>query len=116
MSDIDEHFFRDLYAAFNRREIDVVIAAMHPDVDWPNGFEGGREHGHDAVRAYWTRQFELIDSQVEPVRVRPLDDGRVAVDVHQVVRAPGGDLLSDRQVVHIYTLRDGLVERMDIAE
>ena len=40
---------------------------MHPDVDWPNGMEGGREHGHAAVRDYWTRQFGLIDSHVEPL-------------------------------------------------
>ena len=39
---------RHMYAAFNRREIDTVLAAMHPDVDWPNGWEGGRVHGHAA--------------------------------------------------------------------
>ena len=55
--------------------------------------EGGREHGHDAVRAYWTRQFGLIDSRVEPVGFETLDDGRVAVRVHQVVRSLDGRLL-----------------------
>ena len=89
---------------------------MHPNVDWPNGWEGGREHGHDAVRAYWTRQFQAIDSHVEPVGFRTLEDGRVALDVHQVVRTPEGEVLDDRQVVHFYTLRDGLVERMDIED
>jgi hypothetical protein len=87
---------------------------MHPDVDWPNAMEGGREHGHAAVREYWTRQFKQIDSQVDPVGFRPLDDGRLAIDVHQVVRTPEGELLADHEVVHVYTLRDGLVERMDI--
>jgi hypothetical protein len=89
---------------------------MHPDVDWPNGMEGGRELGQAAVREYWTRQFKQIDSHVEPVGFRPLEDGRLAIDVHQVVRTPDGELLADRQVVHVYTLRDGLVERMDIED
>jgi hypothetical protein len=89
---------------------------MHPDVDWPNGMEGGREHGHEAVREYWTRQFRQIDSHVEPLGLRPLDDDRVALDVHQVVRSLEGEVLSDRRVVHVYTLRDGLVERMDIED
>jgi hypothetical protein len=111
-----EAFFRAVYDAFNAREIDVVLAAMHPDVDWPNGMEGGREHGHDAVRAYWTRQFGLIDSRVEPVDFSTRDDGRVAVDVHQVVRSLDGELLSDGHVLHVYKLRDGLVERMDIED
>ena len=30
-----------LYAAFNARDIDAVLPALHPDVDWPNGWEVG---------------------------------------------------------------------------
>jgi ketosteroid isomerase-like protein len=55
------------YAAFNARDIDAVLAAMDPDVDWPNGWEGGRVRGHDQVRDYWTRQWAAIDPTVEPV-------------------------------------------------
>jgi hypothetical protein len=87
---------------------------MHPDVDWPNGMEGGRELGHEAVRAYWTRQFGLIDSHVEPVGFSPDDEGRVVVDVDQVVRDLDGALLSEQRVQHVYTLRNGLIARMDI--
>ena len=87
---------------------------MHADVDWPNAMEGRREHGHAAVRDYWTRQFGLIDSHVEPQRFTAEEDGRVVVDVHQVVRDTAGNLTADEQVQHVYTFRDGLVERMDI--
>jgi ketosteroid isomerase-like protein len=102
------------YAAFNARDIEGALALMHPDVDWPNGMEGGREQGHDAVRAYWTRQFGMIDSHVEPVGFTEAEDGRIAVDVHQTVRDLDGQLLSDGRVTHVYTVRDGLVARMDI--
>jgi hypothetical protein len=57
-----------------------------------------------------------IDPRVQPLRFTPRDDGRIAVDVHQVVCAPDGSPISDAHVVHFYTLRDGLVERMDIEE
>ena len=40
-----ERLIRDLYASFNARDIDAVIALMAPDVDWPNAWEGGRVHG-----------------------------------------------------------------------
>jgi hypothetical protein len=90
------------------------LALMHLDVDWPNGMEGGRERGHAAVRAYWTRQFGLIDSHVEPVGFEVDADRRIVVDVHQVVRDLEGAVLSDGRVRHVYTFRDGLVERMDI--
>jgi len=102
------------YARFNARDIEGALALMHPDVDWPNGMEGGREHGHAAVRAYWTRQFSLIDSHVEPVKISEAEDGRVVVEVHQVVRDLDGNITSEGRVFHVYTLRDGLVARMDI--
>jgi len=116
MSDHDEQLLRGAYAAFNARDIDAVIAVMHPDVDWPNAMEGGRARGHAEVRAYWTRQFTLIDSQVDPQRFRREEDGRIAVDVHQVVRSPDGTLRSDRHVIHVYTIRDGLIERMEVVD
>jgi ketosteroid isomerase-like protein len=105
---------RQAYERFNARDVEGALALMTPDVDWPNGMEGGREHGHDAVRAYWTRQFTLIDSHVEPVTITQ-DGDRVVVDVHAVVRDLEGNVTSDGHVTHTYTLRDGLVARMDIS-
>jgi hypothetical protein len=110
----EDQLLRQAYAAFNARDIDGALALMHPEVDWPNGMEGGRELGHEAVRAYWTRQFGMIDSHVEPVGFDVDDEGRIVVDVHQVVRDLEGSVLSDGRVRHVYTLRDGLVSRMDI--
>jgi ketosteroid isomerase-like protein len=112
----EERLLRRAYEAFNARDIEGALALMHLDVDWPNGMEGGREVGHDAVRAYWTRQFGLIDSHVEPVGFQAYEDGRVIVDVRQVVRALDGELLSDGLVQHVYTFRDGLVTHMEIRE
>lgn len=109
-----EQLLRHIYAAFNRREIDTVLAAMHPDVDWPNGWEGGREHGREAVRDYWTRQFKAFSSNVEPQSFRTEDDGRIVVTVHQVVHDLSGKLLSDSMVEHVYTIENGLIRKMDI--
>jgi hypothetical protein len=111
-----EELLRRAYEAFNARDIEAALALMHPDVDWPNGMEGGRELGREAVRAYWTRQFSVIDSHVEPVGIIKDAEGRSVVAVHQVVRDPAGALISDRRVQHVYTIRDGLIERMDIVE
>jgi len=102
------------YAAFNARDIEAALELMHADVDWPNGMEGGRVAGRDAVRDYWTRQFGMIDSHVEPVSFTEAADGRIAVAVRQTVRDLDGQVLSEGLVTHVYTLRDGLVVRMDI--
>jgi hypothetical protein len=103
-----------IYAAFNRREMDTVLAHMHADVDWPNGMEGGRVHGLAGVREYWTRQWSMIDPHVDPVRIEDDSSGRTVVDVHQVARDLSGNILIDQMTQHVYSIRDGLIERMDI--
>jgi len=59
-----EVLLKQTYQHFNERDIDAKLAMMHPDVDWPNGMEGGIEHGHEAVRNYWTRQWRIFNPQV----------------------------------------------------
>jgi len=76
--------------------------------------EGTRLHGHDVVRAYWERQFESTDPHVEPTAIAIDDEGRVVVDVYQVLRAKDGTVLDARMVQHAYTFRNGLVARMDV--
>jgi hypothetical protein len=102
------------YRDFNARRIDAVLARMHPDVDWPNGMESGRVLGWEAVRAYWTRQWGMIDPHVEPVGIERNETGRWDVNVRQVVRDLEGKLLAEVAVHHVYLLRDGLIQRMDI--
>ncbi len=115
MVDEREELLKGADAAFNARDVERALVLMRPDVDWPNGMEGGRVRGHDGVREYWTRQFGMIDSHVEPAGFEGLDDGRVAVQVHQVVRSLGGDVISDGYVTHVYSFRDGLVSAMEIS-
>jgi hypothetical protein len=112
-----EHVLRSAYHAFNARDIEAAIELMHPEVDWPNAWEGGRVVGRAAVHAYWSRQFAAISSSVEPEGFTEEDDGSITVDVHQVVHdASTGELISDSRVRHRYWLEDGLVVRMDVLE
>jgi hypothetical protein len=108
--------FAALYDAFNARDIDGVLAQFAPDVDWPDAWHGGRVVGHDAVRAYWLAQWEVIDPLVTPRRVRELPDGRIEVLVDQVVRDPDGDLLGGASVLHTYTFTGSLISRMDVGD
>lgn len=111
-----ERVLRELYDAFNARDAGAVLAAMSEDVDWPNAWEGGRVHGRAAVRGYWERQWSELDPQVEPLRSATRPDGRLAVEVRQVVRSLAGQVLSEDLVLHVYELRDGLFARMDVEE
>ena len=110
----DVELLRRVYSAFNRREIETVLASMHPDVHWPNGMEGGRVLGKAAVRDYWTRQFTMLDPYVEPRAFTAEPDGRICVEVHQVVHDKSQNLLLDQIIQHVYAIRDGLIQSMEI--
>jgi hypothetical protein len=116
MNQSQQELLKQAYAAFNTRDIDAVLAIMHPDVAWANGMDGGHVHGHEAVRNYWTYQWTLVNPHVEPKGFQPDESGRIVVDVHQVVHDLDGALIVDKMVQHIYTFKDDLVQRMDIQE
>jgi len=89
----DQDLFLKTYEAFNPRDIDAVLATMHPRrrlAEW----HGRRQvHGREAVRQYWLRQWSQNDPRVEPLNSIADESGTIVVDVHQVVRDLGGNLL-----------------------
>jgi hypothetical protein len=111
-----EDLLRRVYKAFNARDSEGALAMMDPDVDWPNVMEARRTHGHDALRKYWLLQWSQMEPHIEPLSFSSLDDGRVVVEVHQVVRSKAGEPIMDRHLRHIYTMSNGLVSRMDIQD
>jgi len=102
------------YSAFNRRDIDSALALMSENVSWPKASEGGRVAGKEEIRAYWTRQWKEFDPHVEPVEVIDREGSITDVKVRQIVKSLGGDVLSDSEVWHVYTIANGLIERMDL--
>jgi ketosteroid isomerase-like protein len=114
IAESEQEDIRSLYLAFNRRDIDVVLDRLAEDVRWANGMEGGHVEGRPAVRDYWTRQFKQLRSEVVPEHIARADDGRVLVEVHQIVHSVDGDLLADQHVTHLFAFADGKITRFDI--
>ena len=104
------------YAAFNDRDIERALALMSENVSWPKASEGGRVVGKEEVRSYWTRQWKEFDPHVEPLEMIDREGGITEVRVHQIVKSLGGDVLSESEVRHVYTVVNGLIERMDVKE
>ncbi|WP_158794489.1 nuclear transport factor 2 family protein [Granulicella sp. L60] len=104
------------YSAFNQRDIDGALALMTQDVSWPKASEGGKVVGKEEIRDYWTRQWGEFDPHVEPLAITEEDGGKVRVRVHQLVKSLQGDVLSDSEVVHVFTVRGGLIAAMDLGD
>ncbi len=107
---------RALYQAFNNRDLDAVLAAMAPDVDWPNGWEGGRLSGRDEVRDYWERQWREIRPMTIVRHIRDRSDGTVEARVRLVVRDPAGNVLERSEVTHVYEFEGPHVRRMTLEQ
>ena len=87
-----EALLRDIYAAFNARDVEAALPSMHPEVDWPNAWEGGRVSGREAVRgllapAVRCRSIRASSRDGSPTPTRATG---VVVAVHQLVRALDG--------------------------
>jgi hypothetical protein len=58
--------------------------------------------------------MEPDNPHVDPVAFQLEAGGRILVEVHQVVRDLAGGVLADGRVGHRFTLKHGLIERMEV--
>src|SRR5262245_1366023 len=114
--DEEKKILTDMYSLFNDRKLSTILEAMHPDVVWPNGMEGGHVYGREGIREYWTRQWSMINPRVDPVEMIDEPDGRIRVRVHQFVKDLDQNVLQDVLIDHIYSFREGQVINMEIRE
>jgi hypothetical protein len=113
---IAQELISQAYSAFNQRDIDATLVLMSEHVSWPKASEGGRVVGKQDIRDYWTRQWAEFDPRVDVLEVVDGEAGKIDVKVHQLVKNLKGDVLSDTELWHVYTIANGLIERMDIKE
>ena len=104
------------YSAFNKRDIDGALALMTQDVSWPKASEGGKVVGKEEIRAYWTRQWGEFDPYVEPLAMTEEEGGKIRVRVHQLVKNLQGDVVWDGEVLHVFTVNNGLIAAMDLGD
>jgi NAD(P)-dependent dehydrogenase (short-subunit alcohol dehydrogenase family) len=109
-----EDLVRRAYAAFNGRAIDAALELLSPDVDWPNAADGGFVHGRDNVARHWREQFAKADPRVEVDDVAETSRDRVEANVHQIVRDLGGRALSDDRLLHVFTIANNRIKRLDV--
>ena len=111
-----KHLIEQAYSAFNKRNIDDALALMTEDVSWPRASEGGKVIGKDEIRAYWIRQWGEFDPHVEPIAMTEGDGGVIRVRVHQLVKSLQGEVLSDSEVQHVFTVKGGLIAAMNLGD
>ena len=106
----------EAYSAFNKRDVDAALALMSKNVSWPKASEGGRVVGKQNIGEYWARQWTQFNPHVEVLEVVEHENSKTHVRVHQLVRNLQGEVISDTELWHVYTIQSNLIERMEILE
>ena len=103
-----------VYEAFERRDPVEVLRRFAPDIEITQSSEipwGGQYKGHDQARLFFGKLTQTINSTV--VLERFIDAGEHVVAIGRTqgtVNASGNRY--DVPVAHVWTLRDGLVARV----
>jgi ketosteroid isomerase-like protein len=102
---------RQLFVWFEGRDMESVVAALHPDVRAHPAISGGPQLvGRDAVTEWW-RDLQ-VDEEFE---VRPLDfeERGDCVIVRGYIRHREGRTLAENQTFWLFAFRDGMIDRME---
>ena len=109
MSQENVKLFHQVFDAFNRRDLDAVLALMDDDVEgFPRiaAIEGGY-HGHEGMRSWWRDLFDAFPNfTVEVGEVRDLGDLTVAA-VHLRGQGASGDTPTETMVWNVIRSRRG---------
>ena len=108
---------RRFTGAFNRLDMDAVLADADPDVvlkEWEEAPDSRTHYGRDAVRAAvntWLDTWEWM--HVEIKELEEVGD-RVRVTLHQRAKGIGSGIEVDFTTYNVYTFRDGKVIMLDL--
>jgi ketosteroid isomerase-like protein len=116
MSEENVGIVRHLLDAWNRRDIDGLIALVGPEVEYvnsPTAVEPGTRRGLDEVAAVARTQWETLDGRQVIDRLHDrgdeiISEGRVSGLM------PGSETRIDTPVLMSWTISDGQVIRIEI--
>jgi ketosteroid isomerase-like protein len=114
VSEFDVEVVRRMFTAFAARDLDAMVGAMDPEVDFlpvtANLTTGGMPYrGHDGIARYLDDVARVWpELRLFPDEIRDLDGAVVALGR---VLARGGGMILDRPTGWVFSLRGGKILR-----
>ncbi len=112
MSQENVEIVRRVMEAWNRQDIEGILALTDPEAEYvnaPTAVEPGTRRGHDGLAAVARTQWESLPGARQEID-RLHDRGDEIISVGRVSRLmPGSDARIDNPILLSWTIRDGLV-------
>ncbi len=118
MSQEEEETIRAAYAAFNRGDFDAVVENWAEDSEFvaPQDMpEQSSFLGREGYRDFLASMFDVFDEfRSEPKRIVEAAHGEYLVFVSERYRRKGDASAVEAQLVHLITMRDGRMRRLQV--
>jgi ketosteroid isomerase-like protein len=116
MSQENVEIVRRVMDAWNRRDIDELLALADPGVEYVNGptaVEPGTRRGVAEVSAVWRAQWDILDGRLDGDRFFDRGD-EIVVLGRSSARMPRSDAQIDGPFLASWKLRDGKIIRFEV--
>lgn len=108
---------RAVLDAWNRRDVEAAAALCDPEVEYvnpPNALEPGTRRGLDELRMVVSKQWEFMgDARQEIVALHERGE-RIISEVKVSRTMPGSEATIENRILSAWTVRDGLVRRLEV--
>lgn len=109
---------RRSYEGFASRDVDAILSAMHPDIEWvhPEGMNkyglGGTKLGHAGIKAFLAHVPSVLGGmELHPQEFIEQGDRVVVFGIRDVTSRTG--TTATLSFLHSWTMRDGKATRME---
>lgn len=113
----DVRVIEQVLAAWNRRDLDALLALTDPDARYlnsPEAIEPGTRRGHDQLARAFRSQWEgLANSRQEIERTHARGE-EIITEGRLVREMPGSDARLANRILLSWTVRDGRVTRLQL--
>ena len=100
------------FDAYNRQDLDAYVACYAPDVIVGSLNGAVTETSRDGLRARYAKAFAAFPENKARL-VSRMAVGNTVIDHEDVSRGPGKEQF---EIIAIYTVKDGLIARVDFAK
>ena len=118
MSQENVEIIRRLMDAWNRQDLEGILALIDPEAEYvnaPNAVEPGTRRGHDAVVVVMQKQWEGIPGALQEID-RFHDRGDEIITEGRLSRTmPGSDARISNRLLISWKFRDGKLIRLETA-